>query len=872
MAKRLFGSPLPILILTGVILSAVFFQSGTGKIFALDSPGVSLMPEEDSPAIPSAGTCRLRALTPQILELTWISSEKNSGADPQKFKNFEVQVNGSPAQVNKTGFKRRALYAPLKKQDARIGNYFYLELASALPQDAQVEVRNASQNLWPAETVFKAGLDPWRFSPAIHVNQVGYVPAFPKKVFVGYYLGDLGELKIPEGKRFMLVNEDHKVVFKGQLEKRQDVGQSTTVKPYQNVLEADFSKFQEEGRYYLKVPGLGVSLPFYIHEGAAAAFARGYALGLYHQRCGTANELPFSRFTHQACHKAPADIPTAGFKKVSEFLDKMTQDFLKNPLHSAPRMKDVSACLYPFVNSGPVDVSGGHHDAGDYSKYTINSALLIHHLVFAVDALPGVGELDNLGLPESGDGKSDLLEIAKWEADFLAKMQDADGGFYFLVYPRDRKYEDNVLPDQGDPQVVFPKNTAATAAAVAALAQTASSPAFKKDFPEASELYLEKARKGWAFLERAWAKYGRQGAYQKITHYGDTFMDNDEIAWAATELFLATKDPEIHKFLLREFNPADPKTRKWGWWRMFEFYGCAARSYGFADKTGRAERSELDLLHWKKCKYEILAAGEDATRHAAGNAYQVSFPFESKKHRTAGWFFPLDRAFDIAAAYQLDPRPQFFEAMAGNMNFEGGANPNNVVFLTGLGWKRQHEIVHQYAQNDRRILPPSGIPLGALQTGFPNLPPYGTALRDLTYPRDDDQDNPFPLYDRWADAFNPETEFTIVTEARGLAILAFLMAQTSAKNQSWKPFKARIDGLPLEAEAGKSVTAHLEVKGLDPAKAMMVWEASGQDPAYGPSFTFKPEKPGVCWVEAEAQWPDGRRVYASSDLEIVKKR
>ena len=32
-------------------------------------------------------------------------------------------------------------------------------------------------------------------------------------------------------------------------------------------------------------------------------------------------------------------------------------------------------------------------------------------------------------------------QIAKWEADFLAKMQDTDGGFYFLVYPRDSAYE-----------------------------------------------------------------------------------------------------------------------------------------------------------------------------------------------------------------------------------------------------------------------------------------------------------------------------------------------------------------------------------------------------------------------------------------------
>src|SRR5204863_9577788 len=162
-----------------------------------------------------------------------------------------------------------------------------------------------------------------------------------------------------------------------------------------------------------------------------------------------------------------------------------------------PQLKDEGSQLFPYVNKGKIDVSGGHHDAGDYSKYTINSAGLIHYLMFAVDSFPGVAALDNMGIPESGDGISDLMQEAKWEADFLAKMQDADGGFYFLVYPRDREYETDVLPDHGDPQVVFPKNTAVTAAATAALAQCASSPAFKKQFPDAAKQYLEKAKKSW---------------------------------------------------------------------------------------------------------------------------------------------------------------------------------------------------------------------------------------------------------------------------------------------------------------------------------------------------------------------------------------
>src|SRR6266496_1899884 len=133
--------------------------------------------------------------------------------------------------------------------------------------------------------------------------------------------------------------------------------------------------------------------------------------------------------------------------------------------------------------AGTLDTSGGHHDAGDYSKYTINSASLVHYLIFAADSLAGVATLDNLGIPESGDGISDVMQEAKWEADFLAKLQDTDGGFYFLVYPENREYESNVTPDHGDAQVVWPKTTAVTAASVAALANAPRPPNSNRPFP-----------------------------------------------------------------------------------------------------------------------------------------------------------------------------------------------------------------------------------------------------------------------------------------------------------------------------------------------------------------------------------------------------
>ncbi|HLJ57534.1 MAG TPA: glycoside hydrolase family 9 protein [Chthonomonadaceae bacterium] len=832
----------------------------------------------DSLRLPAVGDRRLTILTPTLLELSLITTEPPGGR-PGRWDfvgadgslripapaRFRVAVQGAETPVTAVGFKRRVLYAPLKVRDLRIGSYLYLRLAEPVREGALVAVANPDGSLWPASDAFTARAERTRLSPVIHVNQVGYLPDGPKVAMAGYYLGSLGELDLAGASRFDLVSVGSgKSVLSGDLRPRPEKGWTYAPLPYQHVLEADFSKCRVPGEYRLQIPGLGASLPFRINEGTAAAFARTYALGLYHQRCGAENALPFTRFVHAPCHTAPAEVPTMENTSVQRQLAGESANYRSNPLHTAPQLKDVNASLYPFVRQASVDVAGGHHDAGDYSKYTINSAQLIHTLVFAADNFPGAAELDNLGLPESGDGKSDLLQVAKWETDFLAKMQDEDGGFYFLVYPKGRAYENDALPDHGDRQVVFPKTTAVTAAATAALAQAASSPRFKRAFPEAAAQYLSKARKGWAFLERAWAKHGRVGAYQKITHYGDTFMDNDEIAWAATELYLGTGEQRFHDELRRHFDPSDKSTYHWGWERMFESYGCAIRSYAFAAKSGRVKASALDSTFLAKCRAEIEGCAGDHVEWAAESAYGTSFPTETKRFRTAGWYFSTSQAFDIAVAALLDPKPERLRAIAGCIDYEAGCNPNNVTFVTGIGWRRQREIVHQFAMNDRRVLPPSGIPLGSVQEGFMYLDKYGSELGALTFPPDGARDGPYPFYDRWGDSFNVATEFTIPIQGRCLAVTAWLMAQSSLKSQAWRAAAGRIVGIPAHSSVPFRVTFNAE--GMDSRAAQIVWEAAGQEPQIGQSFTVTPPRSGPAWIEAEATWPDGRRAFAVVEL------
>ena len=851
---------------------------------------------DDQPlTLPPVGANELRVISPTVLELTLITSGTANTASSSYWSfidergqarlppnaEFTVEADGTPLRVARVGFKRRVLYAPFKQRDLRVANYIYLRLADNVPSRAVVQVRNPSRKLWPADLSFRAANDPSRWSPALHVNQTGYLANSGKKGMVGFYLGNLGELVFSAGEQTggsspaentnaifeILEHSTGKSVFRGRLEHRPDKG--FPFPSYQQVWEADFSAVTTPGEYQLFVPDLGTSFAFHIDDAVAGAFARTYALGIYHQRCGTDNALPFTRFVHGPCHTAPAEIPdqSSKFSAANESLSKESANYKDNPRHTAPQLRNVGADLYPFVNRGSIDVRGGHHDAGDYSKYTINSAAFIHHLMFAADVFPGVSQLDNLGLPESGDGKGDVLEEVKYEADFLAKMQDKDGGFYFLVYPRGREYENDVTPDKGDPQVVFPKNTAVTAAATAALAQCASSPSFRTKFPTEASNYLAKAKRGWTFLQQAIARYGKDGAYQKITHYGDEFMHDDELAWAACELYLATGDKAFENKLVEWLNPDDPNTRRWGWWRLYDSYGCAIRSYAFAARSGRIGKEQLNPLFLEKCEAEIAAAGEDQLRRAQASAYGTSFPLETKQVQSAGWYFSSDAAFDLAVAYQLDypskrdPRPKLMEALLTNVNYEQGCNPVNVVYLTGLGWKRQREIVHQFAQNDREVLPPTGIPLGNIQAGFGWNSVYEQQLDRLSFPPGADTGNPYPFYDRWGDAFNLSQEFVIVNQARGLAYTAWLMARTQLKDQHWVPISAGISQTNSPSDSKSQVRFVLSSPGLDLSSARIVWEAEGQEPCYGLTFTPDAGK-SPAWVEAEAQLPDGRRVFA----------
>ena len=87
-----------------------------------------------------------------------------------------------------------------------------------------------------------------------------------------------------------------------------------------------------------------------------------------------------------------------------------------------------------------LDVRGGWYDAGDHGKYVVNGGIAAWQLLNSYEraeqrsVTPTAFGDGTLAIPEKANGVPDLLDEARWEVEFLLKMQAPDGMAHHKIH------------------------------------------------------------------------------------------------------------------------------------------------------------------------------------------------------------------------------------------------------------------------------------------------------------------------------------------------------------------------------------------------------------------------------------------------------
>jgi endoglucanase len=378
-----------------------------------------------------------------------------------------------------------------------------------------------------------------------------------------------------------------------------------------------------------------------------------------------------------------------------------------------------------------LDVTGGWYDAGDQGKYVVNGGIALWTLLDLYERESRLGTPSpfrdgQAALPEAGNHVDDLLDEARWEMEFLLRMQVPDGtrmrlpvgvardapGLAFTEVDAsgmahhkvaDRQWTPLPTPPQNDPEprFLFPPSTGATLNLAATAAQSAR--IWRAIDPAFSARCLAAAERAWAAARRnpevyAIAEFGGSGGY------GDRDL-SDEFYWAAAELFVTTGRDEYGEAL-----------RKSPWFRA----PVAEPSWGRVATLGtlllltapnRLAPAELAML-----KANLLGAADSFLADEDRNGYAV--PYAPAGYPWGSNSSILNRAILLARAYDLGGDRRYRDGVVDAIDYVLGRNPNDISYVTGYGARPMEHPHHRFwaRQLDPSLPPP---PPGVL-SGGPN--------------------------------------------------------------------------------------------------------------------------------------------------------
>lgn len=464
-------------------------------------------------------------------------------------------------------------------------------------------------------------------TPDIQINQLGYRPTDTKTaVFRGDAMGT-----------YSVVNVDTKaVVLEGTLPEPK---RNSNTKEKEAAL--DFSSLKEPGTYKIVGADGSESYEFVISEDPYKEAFDAVVKMLYLQRCGTELTAEYAGdFAHPVCHNEEAVV---------------------------------------YGSSQTVDVSGGWHDAGDYGRYVVSGAKAAADIMLAYESNPAVFT-DDTDIPESGNGVPDILDEARFELEWLLKMQDGkSGGVYHKVTCAN--FPETVMPEEETEQLILsPISNCATGdfAAVMAMAARVYGD-IDKDF---ADTCLAASKKAMGYLESHENGEGFVNPEDIVTGEYPDASDADERFWANAELFKATGDAKYEKTLTAMDYVGIPQGLGW---ESVGYYGAYAYltsdysddAYAASVKATLQEAIDEMTINEKKDTYGCSVRGE--------------YPWGSN-------MTVANNGMLLLMMDEIGGSNQYQDRAKAQLDYLLGNNGNSYCFVTGFGSLSPEHTHHRPSQ------------------------------------------------------------------------------------------------------------------------------------------------------------------------------
>ena len=518
-------------------------------------------------------------------------------------------------------------------------------------------------------------------SSEIRINQVGFSPQQEKTATIDVCATDAPPCSV------YILSEAGDTVWTG-------IASTTMLNPVSGKPRqlVDFSALTTPGNY--TIHALGQSAKLTITDRPYRYLTRQALRAFYHQRTAMPIEEPYAEGSARAAGHPDDHVlvhPSAA-----------TDERPANTVIASP---------------------GGWYDAGDYNKYIVNSGYTMGVFLMAYEQQSAYYDTLSLNIPESSLPVPDMLAEAMYNIRWMLTMQDTDGGVYHkLTNP---EFESFIRPDECQkPRYVVLKTTAAALdfAATMALAARVYAP-YEHVYPGFVAEATAAALRAWDWALAYPAIYYDQNAMNEqytpavITGAYDDYDVQGEFYWAATELYLLTRDNQYRDAALA-YCPAAFTPATWG------------------------DVTELASIEWilHPQGVEAFAADKQAAlltylQPYLDEAESISVHRSPYGNREEDFFWGCNsegccwRGVECLYAYHLTGEEKYLVNAERCLNHILGQNATGYCYVTGFGVKPTKDPHHRLSYSH-----PKGTLPGFL-AGGPNRMRQDAETDGVRYPK-----------------------------------------------------------------------------------------------------------------------------------------